>query len=340
MYNSVDYIKCLIQNGDIGLILQDEKGKLPSGYNGPHQHEMTPVRNISHWAITFSFLYKKTSDNKYKKAAEKCYNILMSKEFRKEKCNYISRTQSNKNAYNGLVGPAWVIESFYFGHLYLEDVNLIEHAHDFVKLFHFDFNKCLWNNLDENGVNAEIEETLNQQIWFTACASKINSIVKDSDLELRINKFNSKILDKIMTTRKNIMRIRISKSFLRDIKYRILNCNNKELREKEFSYHIFTLVAFGYLKEDYPDLPMWKSKKFQKYLDALNNAKLKLSMETNNYGYGYNMTGFELMYLKKVFQIDIKDLKYFETKQMEGPHLVKDIHTFFARQYELTRVLK
>ena len=52
----------IIKLADVGLKLQHELGNMPSGKNGPHKHEMTPVRNTSHWLVTFSAAYYLTKN--------------------------------------------------------------------------------------------------------------------------------------------------------------------------------------------------------------------------------------------------------------------------------------
>jgi hypothetical protein len=73
-YYLYDYI---VETADKALGLIDcQRGSLPPGENGPHKHPETPVRNSSHWLITFSKAFEITKEKKYLRAVEKISTFI------------------------------------------------------------------------------------------------------------------------------------------------------------------------------------------------------------------------------------------------------------------------
>lgn len=335
------HLKHLFKYGEIGLVLQENSGAFPSGANGPHNHKMTPVRNTAHWAITLGYLFSETGDERFKKAAIKAYNWLKNNEFETSSGNLVQRKEVGKDALNGLIGTAWLIESLYYGYLFLNDGSLIDKAANILNAFTFNEELALWENVNEKGLSRGIEQTLNQQVWFNAWASKLNAILGNHELESNIALFNNGIENRLLLDKRDVLLLKISVDALRDMKYRFTIMGNGNTKLKEVPYHIFTLVGFGHLKEVYPNLSIWKSKVFENIVNSALALKVNPDFNANAFGYGYNMTGFELAYVSKVFGKSNEEVNRHMVNQISSSvYVIRDLHTYFARQYEIIRCLR
>ena len=55
--------------------LQANDGHMPAGHNGPYRDPETPVRNTSHYLISFIRAWELTLDERFKAAANKCLEL-------------------------------------------------------------------------------------------------------------------------------------------------------------------------------------------------------------------------------------------------------------------------
>ena len=96
---------------ETGLQSQSSDGSMIPGRNGPYNDIETPVRNTSHWAITFVKAFQLTSEEKFKKAALACTEYLSGQKARPYGKTFWHRKSDSKDECNGLIGQAWSIEA-------------------------------------------------------------------------------------------------------------------------------------------------------------------------------------------------------------------------------------
>ncbi|WP_044210237.1 hypothetical protein [Flammeovirga sp. OC4] len=338
--NNIKYCKEL---GQKGILLQKKNGSMPEGINGPHRHIMTPIRNTAHWSILFAFLYNLTKDESYKVASYKCYGYMFEKEHKPIVGNFISRSDERRNKYNGLVGPAWIIESLYYSIKYYSDPIILKHLTEYIDLFSFDEEKGLWYNLNEYGENDGFELTFNQQVWFTSVVAMSNTFINSEKIAERVNIFFNKLDERSFLKNNGLARLIVKQDFLRNLKYSLINIRKKSVKSKEVPYHIFTLVALAEFYIINPNHSFFKTKKFKKMIALLEKEDfIKKNLNNNEFSYGYNLSGFELAFVSKTFRLRVNDdfIKNECSFQMSEDFNIVDKETFLARNYELIRLIR
>ena len=102
----------LLQTASQGIELIDPvKGHMPPGHNGLYHDPETPVRNSSHWLITFLKAYEISGEEQFCNAAHTLVEYLGGEELRPGSTTFLCRTNPQKDSCNGLIGQAWVIEA-------------------------------------------------------------------------------------------------------------------------------------------------------------------------------------------------------------------------------------
>ena len=171
----------------INLLRKD--GSMPPGHNGPYYDNDTPVRNTSHWLITFSKAYELTKKDVFIDSVAKTAKYLLSNEARPYDYSFIHRTESQLDSCNGLIGQAWTIEALVYASNILGDQKYVKLAEDVFLLHRFNNEYGLWHRLEINGTMKSIDVTFNHQLWFAACASTINH--KNKCIILTTNYFSN-----------------------------------------------------------------------------------------------------------------------------------------------------
>ena len=101
----------IVRSSRQALRLKGKKKFMPPGHDGPHYDEETPVRNSSHWLITFLKAYDITKDEKFREASIDLAEYLISKDARPMDANFFHRKNPEKDFCNNLIGAAWTIEA-------------------------------------------------------------------------------------------------------------------------------------------------------------------------------------------------------------------------------------
>ena len=347
---------------------------MPPGHDGPHFDVETPVRNTSHWLLTFQKAYEITKEKKYFIAVEELANYLISTEARPMDAAFFHRKNPNKDFSNNLIGQAWTIEALIAASKLLKNKKYENIAKEVFLIHKFNKNMGLWERRNVDGSYNTIDETFNHQLWFAAICSTLN-VNKDS-----FNFFMDMIPKQIIVKNKGLIYIPIKrdtnkigkKIFGRIIT--IWNLLEDEINNyKAIGYHAFHLYGFALLFNNLPDHSLWKSRLFKKILlyplreefekkldDTFTGrirGKIPLEDKTlihNRYGFAYNPPGFEIAYALLTFKdylpsnINTENLASywvskqinrcynFKTKMMEKN--TEDSKTLSARLYEATRL--
>ena len=329
---------------------------MPSGVNGPYNDLETPVRNTSHWLITFSKAYELTDKTTFKVAVEKCAQYLTSDESRPFGKTFYHRKKEGKDFCNGLIGQAWTIEALACASKTLGDKSYKERASDVFNIHPFDEKKKLWQRVDPDGTILDYDLTFNHQLWF--CMS--GALIMDTApiIEKKVGTFLNHVLDVIdlssngrigqtvfINIKENVIKLFMKKLIRQsEIKYLLL---------KEVGYHAFNTYAFSVLKQILPDHRLWSLKKFIKVINYLNSAEYKTLIELSKYGFKYNPPGFEVLFTQKVFNSEKYDINtqfgnYLFNKQIDVSFSKQtwlmtencfDANTNAARIYEASRIL-
>jgi hypothetical protein len=115
-----------------------------------------------------------------------------------------------------------------------------------------------------------------------------------------------------------------------------------------YGYHSFNLIGLVELHKMFPEHKFWESKSFEKIRKITLNENYISKCYNNPYAFEYNVTGYELIYFCKEFQINptklITDalkhqLNLFDSFSTNQSSNISDPITLKARIYELTKLL-
>lgn len=345
-----DYI---IESASRALILQQEDGSMLPGYNGPHHHSETPIRNTCHWLITFLKVYEITGQKKFLKASKKCIGYIL-KERKKYRYNLPYRYMKGKDQCNGLIGPAWTMEALIVASKGLKRKDLSHIASEIFLMHKFDTKKGLWHRKEVNGKDLDIDWTFNHQLWFASIGSMLNKN-EYPEVHNQVEIFIKKLESNFSVYKNGLIwhKVALIPFDISGLKIIVSNILIKSLkREKEIyraiGYHQFNLYAFAILMDTYPQISFWDGKKFKRALQFIKSKKYEKGLKNNKYGFDYNVAGIEIAYVLQEFFKGSRDLqRYWLQKQFERNYNneekmlsghTEDSLTLAARIYEATRL--
>ena len=355
---------------------------IEGGINGPYDDPETPIRNLSHLAVIVSI-----ETVKYKKTElyELC-NRIGSKilSMTEDGTLYRLRMKAGKDVCNGVIGHAWVIEGLIYLYVatnneeYLNAAKEIEKRHTFNKVEH------LWHKPKYESFKSDctIDYTLNHQLWFAASCAELYKITLDSHYKENVVKFLDNLHRSMWIHRSGLIchpiynkkglakKVKGIGKFGVDCGRRIINLPNFRYREE--GYHVFNVMALARIKAVFPDHGFFKRKKAIKaveylkspqFYNGINSDKwvsdptLNLSQFSENevmhnvYAYPYNVTGFELMYISRIYsEFDLEEIalkglyeQHLYTYDAEKKCIQNECHDKITpnyRIYELYRYLE
>jgi len=363
----MDLNDLILHSAEKGTKLQKNNGAMPSGSNGSYNHDMTPVRNTSHWLITFLKAYELKENDKFLESSEKCIDYLTSEKARPYGKTFHHRDTNNKNKCNGLIGQAWTIEALKIASEKLNRPELEEIAEDVFLLHSFNEQFGLWKMIEINGDKLTYDRTFNHQLWFAAAGS----MLQNKEIQRQVNVFLDNIESNLDLYMSGLIFHKIWKDYTlkdylsfftdrdnflvgrRQYKKSLASIYSSESykekwRERSIGYHSFNTYGFGILKENHSDHSFWNSEIFNKILEYTVSDTYKQDIENNKFGFPYNVTGIENAYtLHKFAENSLKDQKYWLKKQLKHTYNLEDNmlslntadpETCAARIYEATRL--
>jgi len=362
----MDLHSILTTCAETGLKLLQDKEHMPAGHNGPYHDPETPVRNTSHWIITFIKCYQITGENKFLEAAEQCVSYLTRQEVRPYGYTFYLRNIGNKDACNGLIGQAWCIEALVAAGCQLKEPDLLDLAKSIFLSHPFNKKLAAWQVIDIDGSNKGYDLTLNHQIWFAASGAQIiNSGIECVQVRRQVTEFLDSLTENIhlypsgliyhniyprnsliklsIWGSENIKRRRIPMPILERLRPEM----KMKLRKKAIGYHSFNLYGLGMLKQVFSEHQFWNSNKFNNTIKYGRSVLYKNQLNNNKYSYSFNCTGIEMAFVSHVFCDDTEAAREwlseqfersFDTKNKSFTKDTEDPATMGARIYEATRL--
>jgi hypothetical protein len=367
----------ITRSAEAALLAQRSDGSMPPGHNGPYRDPETPVRNTAHWLITFLHCYEYTQKAKFKSAAQRCADYLLTAEARPMAQSFLCRTNRKKDFSNGLIGQAWVIEALSVASEKLQLPQYKKLAESVFNLHPFEERTGLWKVVNVDGSFRDFDMTFNHQLWFAAAAALLIEDSQDA-VAKKISCFLDKLpgMFKISTSglisHPLVLKAKSLKNYKRKVfsLCRRLRYISKTPEYKEAGYHPFNLYAMAILKEHFRSHSFWQTKKLRKTLEYINRDEFMELLQNsshsrdfyrldifpdapscNRYGYPYNPVGFEVAFALKVFSpalIDINSkMSFWASSQFNNNfdfdanmlcRNTEDPVTLAARIYEATRL--
>lgn len=300
------------QSASAALEVQRSNGAMPSGHNGPYYDPETPVRNTSHWLITFLKAYQISGDPQFREAAERAVNYLCSREARPMKASFWHQKTPEKGTCNGLIGQAWTIEALAVAARELEDAQAAQVAEEVFMLHPFNEKAALWTPVNADGTYHGVDHTFNHQLWFAAAGGLLAPHAGE-EVQARVTRFLDRMSYRLRTHPSGLIRhlivpeyswkkliiaaVQRTKNFLAALRRGQIWA----FRRKEVGYHAFNLYGMALLKSQYPDHSFWKSKAMRTAWDYAKSDSFREEIRKSEYGYPYNPPGFEMAFAYEMF---------------------------------------
>jgi len=344
----------ILQSASSALELQRDDGSMPPGWNGPYHQQETPVRNTAHWLITFLKAYEITEDRKYKDAAKKCVEYLLSNEARPMNATFWHRKAEKKDKCNGLIGQAWTIEALSIAEEKLGLKECKEIAEEIFFLHPFNEKCGLWKRVDIDGKILDFDYVFNHQLWFAASAS----MIENREIDDSINVFMDKLTENIRTDETGLIHHFLlpdcntkTKIYSFLINVYLLKKGKKFNQILQEGYQAFNLYALALLKKKFPFHSFWDTNLFTSSLNHITLQSYYKYLENNRYGSPYNPAGFENAFAIHVFSDKFEESeslisewaswqikKHFDFEEKMIKKNTEDPVTLSARIYEATRL--
>ena len=340
---------------------QNQDGSFNPGWNGPYKDPETPVRNTAHWLVSLLKAYDLTGETFFRDAAVKAADYLLMPDTRPMGASFFCRKNPHKDFSNGLIGQAWVIEALALASRTLQRDAYFDNALEVFEKHCFEDNLGLWRILNVDGSYAGIDMTFNHQLWFAMAGAMLNDCRRSNNITAKLNRFFDRANDCNFSISKNgriihavadfSLVMRFGKFVMQSAKPARRIREQKKLRHKENGYHGFNLYAFAVLMPLMPDHNFWKSNKFKKAVNYINNKKFPESLKKNEFAYPYNPSGFEIAIAVERFPDLLAPCIHssewwateqlfccFDTDSNLMCHNTSDPLTLAARLYEATRL--
>jgi len=142
--NQIDQISQLWSVADLNKAIQSPNQSL-SGTNGPYGDPETPVRNMCHLAILGTYMVKSGRVDYIDITVKYYKKILNSPHY--QPGYYIARqAKLGKDIVNGVIGPAWVVESLCYGYEHFKDIRFLKRALELLKPLSFNESSYSWTS--------------------------------------------------------------------------------------------------------------------------------------------------------------------------------------------------
>jgi hypothetical protein len=164
-------IQLMQEQADAFIASGHIKTGAPAGLNGPHQDPETHFRNSAHWLALLCRLGVLTRRETYLGAANDLADFLISQSPLADGRLPVMRMKVGKDAANGVIGAAWLMEGLTVASSALGRQDLAAISKQLSLWFPFDKARKLWITREPNGATTEIDTTLNHQIWFAMACS-------------------------------------------------------------------------------------------------------------------------------------------------------------------------
>lgn len=290
-----------------GASLQDSTtGAMPAGQNGPYGDPETPVRNTSHWLITFLAAHRIGGDGVFREAAGRAADYLGSRDARPTGTAFWHRMNPEKDSCNGLIGQAWTIEALAEASAPLGRPDLAALGEEVFLLHPQEPATGVWRRVGADGTRLPIDPTFNHQLWFAAAGALL---ARDAggEVEARVLRFMDRLDDLISLYPSGLihhpLRMRLpQRSRIRFALNRWGEWKHRDhLRYKAEGYHAFNLYAFALLKGRYPDHAFWSGPSFLALWRYARSPEFRAALDGNRYAYPYNPPGWEMPFALEVF---------------------------------------
>lgn len=334
--------------------LDDEHSCMPSGHNGPYFHIEGPLRNTCHWLMVFLTAEKFAGGEQYVDIIQRLIRFLMSPQDYQTSLGYVHRQTGKMDWCNGVIGSAWMIETF--ARIKVSSYqNLLdeESTQKFISAHQFDAGVGCWHRLDPRKGRLTIDYTYDHQAWLAASLLDWHGeSLNEVKCFLDVSHKSSFAVDSVGLI-DHMYKAKTLKGFYNQFVYSRNKIKNVEkVKVKEVGYQLYVLFALARLFFKNKSHGLFVSEKFERAL-AYCDLEFFKSLTDNPFAYPYNAPGFALPYIYQAFSdvmpiqeddvanvVQMQIQKTFSQKIGLFTENTKDPFTLAARLYELSFYLE
>ncbi len=341
----------------------------PGGRNGPYFDLESPVRNSAHALCAMSVAYSITGDTSFATEGRSLAGFLLTDQAFSLGSHAVHRQKHPKDWCNGVIGPAWLIESLAWAGELLGLPQASERARELALSQPFDREAALWRRRDPKRGVGGADRTLNHQVYFAAAAAAATR----SSAEGPVRSVDA-FLDHLATGGfrvhadglivHHVPRNDESPTSLRGARERLLRVARNsptvhrlrgnsagtapDARERDHGYHLYSLFSLANLRTFAPDHKFWRSSELLQALSFVTRPGWLASLDANRYAYPYNGPGLELPLIARLFadlEPQLPDLaaealreqinRTWDAPTQQFARTTDDRLTLAARSYEL-----
>lgn len=335
-----------------GVSQQAQSGAMPAGRNGPHNHQMTAVRNTAHWVQLFAVgdcLKVEGSAAAMERAASWLLKQMDAH------CDGLTRHRDEygKSDTNGLVGQAWVVEALLRCYSAWSRPEFAMRARKIVTAHSIDPESGYWFERRTVGDANYVNRTLNQQVWFTLQAVRVQEVLRDlehrdayaSTLTLeRVQKAIAQFISEVPPVR--LLPLHIGRETFRARTKRRLIPGRRNLYDlKRAGYHFFALKGLAELQAHSGADPAIRRLNLRPFV----SEEFVVQAQGSPFGYDYNVLGYELYHswknlrcaaeLRPLVHAALSEQNRHIRAVLEGRTVSGDRSTLLARSYEAAVLL-
>ena len=351
----------IFELSEAGLPLQRADGSTPPGHNGPHGDPELPSRNTGHWLLNWSFTGTRTGERRFIDASHRAIDYLLKPERRPGGYTFHHRNREGKDRCNGLMGPAFSIESLAEGGARVGREDAIKLAAELAAMHPYQAGMGLWSVREIDGSVRDVDPTLNHQIWFAAAVA-MSDIARGATVSGEVRSF-VEMLNHTMVLRPNGRSRHLAEKGERGGRLsklaRKLGLTRDQPdpgpgeRKREIAYHLFNLYPLALLRRAVPVSSFWQSEKLARALAYLESDEYVTATSDPEFVRPHIPAGFPLSFAERALtdqvfgpndarlQRRLLEEQFARTFDFETMLMTKgsiDPVTQAARSYEMTRL--
>jgi hypothetical protein len=331
-------------------------GALPAGHNGPYHHPETPVRNTAHWAISFARAWELTGEARYRSAAEHAVDYVVACFEQTGRTAVRCRNHARKDAVNGVMGQAWIIEGLVEAGQRLKRDDALEAAAELFAAHPYRSHEGAWQRLALGGSPNGFDWTFNHQLWFCAAGSLLIGAGFDQPRH-SVNNFVCRLEDRLSLYPSGLIR-HANTQFLRGgwrtraqrvARGAYFGVKPHAMWTKSIGYHCFNTFALALIHQNLPEWRLLQSESVGRAFDYIRSKEFARQVGVSRFGFPYNPPGIEAAFsIETAFPEDLAAVDQWierqikETYDNEEGTLVRqaaDPATAWARVYEAARLV-
>lgn len=345
-------------------------GHAAPGCNGPYGAVDTPVRNTGHWLITYTYLYKLTGDEKYRKISQVFCRYLLAEQAKTASGAIACMSDKGADHLNGMIGQAWTIEALVYAYETYGGEEILECAFKIFRSQSFDPAAGMWRVVELDGRVCDFDKTVNHQLWFCIAGLLLLRCREDAAIRAQVERHLECIRKDYFGIHPNglirhygpmhLSNRTFAKFYVKQHvkhllkKLHLMSSGKIDSLEQEEGYHLFELYGYAVVATLCPEEPLFHRPDFRKAVAYDKNvaelhSALKLGTSKNNpYAYGYNSPAYEYPLIHQVFSAPLDEAAALELMDTHEALIVNpetglydrnnaDPETLMARLYEHVR---